>query len=404
MQNGGISSFIFATIGGTLRRVVAMLRSDRYIARQVLVTTVFAVAILSIVLVLGTLFKVARPMLVEDRASIWLVLKVLVSVMPATLMFTMPWGFLVAIMLVFSRLSADNEILSLRLAGHSLFRIALPALVIGLLLSVLSFYLNATVAPNSKAAQKDILYNTIQRDPGALLEPGIVQSRMKEGQVYVEQRNGSELVNFHFLKFDDGSEPEAKSEDDDEDDDASSLGDVSGNAYVFAQSASLQVDQDKQLLRLSLEGCYFETEDKKGQIQPIFADNLQPVLFDFAAFQRRGRDRPSGMTNAAIHDKIANPGDLSERKITKLEVELAKRYAFSGACFAFAAIGIPLALGRQRRDSSSGFGLSLAVAGVYFLLLIIGENTDEKAMLFMTLPNVLAVVIGFFLLARRDRR
>lgn len=387
-----------------------MLRIDRYIVRQVLVTTVFAVVILSMVLVLGTLFKVARPMLVEDKASIFLVLKVLLSVMPSTLMFTLPWGFLVAIMLVFSRLSADNEIVSLRLSGLSHLRIAAPALLLGAILSALSFYLNASVAPNSKAAQKDILYNTIQRDPGALLEPGIVQSRMKEGQIYVEDREGSNLNDFHFLKFssgeDDGAAGKKTSTEADEADDdiTDSPADITGNAYAFARSATLVVDKQKKLLRLSLEECYFETEDSDGLLQPVFTDSLQPVLFDFAEFERRGRDKPSGMTNEMIHAKLADPGDLPERKISRLEVELSKRYAFSGACFAFAAIGIPLALGRQRKDSSSGFGISLAIAGVYFLLLIIGENAKDKAGIVMLVPNVAAVVLGFYLLRRRDFR
>jgi lipopolysaccharide export system permease protein len=44
--------------------------SDRYIGRQVLFGTLAAVAVLSLVLVLGRLFKDIRPLLVDKQAPL----------------------------------------------------------------------------------------------------------------------------------------------------------------------------------------------------------------------------------------------------------------------------------------------------------------------------------------------
>ena len=44
-------------------------------------------------------------------------------VLPFSLIFTIPWGLLTAILLVFGRLSADNELIALRSNGVSIGRI-----------------------------------------------------------------------------------------------------------------------------------------------------------------------------------------------------------------------------------------------------------------------------------------
>ena len=56
--------------------------SDRYIARQILVGTLYAIVVLSLVLVMGNLFKQARPLLVEQHAPLGLVLRFVINVLP----------------------------------------------------------------------------------------------------------------------------------------------------------------------------------------------------------------------------------------------------------------------------------------------------------------------------------
>ena len=74
-----------------------------------------------------------------------------------SLIYTVPWGFLSAVLLVFGRLSSDNEITSFRVAGLSLVRLAVPVFVIGALLSLLSLWLNTTVVPRSMATTMQLV-------------------------------------------------------------------------------------------------------------------------------------------------------------------------------------------------------------------------------------------------------
>ena len=355
---------------------------DRYIGRQVLVSTLFAVAVLSTILVLGSVFKFARPLLVEDRAPLLQLLKVVLSVMPATLMFTLPWGFLAAVLLTLGRLSSSNELVGMRMSGTSLLRITLPVFVLGAAFSGLSFWLNSEVAPRAKAEQKSLIYQTISNDPGGLLEPGAVQSRLKEGRIYVEEKSGDTLKNFHFHRFGESDDDPA--------------------AYVFARTADLVVDREQRQLRLSLKDAYFESTDKDGTPILAFAGSAEPLLFDIARWEKKSRRKTSGLASSEIKTELAaNPG-LSEKKENSYRVELAKRSSFSLACLSFAFIGVPLAIGSSRRDSSKGLGLSLAVAGLYFLSLILAEDAGSASRYLVWLPNLLCIAAGLTLLRRKS--
>ena len=90
---------------------------DRYIARQLLGVTALGVMALSALLLLGNLFKELRPLLVENKAPISIVLEFIFQVIPFSLMFSIPWGFLTAVLLVYGRLASDNELTSMRMSG-----------------------------------------------------------------------------------------------------------------------------------------------------------------------------------------------------------------------------------------------------------------------------------------------
>ncbi len=362
---------------------------DRYIGKQVLIGTLFAVTVLSLVLVMGSLFKFARPLLVEQRAPISQLAQVVISVMPATLMFTLPWGFLAAVLLVIGRLSSGSELVGMRMAGNSLPRIAAPVFVIGALLSVMAFYINADLAPAAKAEQKSLIYRTIRDNPGALLDPGVVQQSLKEGRVYVEDRDGEVLKRFHFYQF---PEIDKKSEE------------YKAGAYVYAEQANLVVDRESKQLRLSLTDAYFESADKEGVPKIFYSGSAEPLLFDVGAWEKKGKNKPSGMTSQTIMERLSQPEKETPKMLRRLKVELAKRSSFSMACLSFAFIGVPLAIGSQRRDSSRGITLSLVVAGAYFIFLIAAEGAGDAAPYVLWLPNIICILLGCWLLKRAKFR
>ena len=130
---------------------------DRYIARQLLGVTALGVMALSALLLLGNLFKELRPLLVENKAPISIVLEFIFQVIPFSLMFSIPWGFLTAVLLVYGRLASDNELTSMRMSGMSLWRLSAPAIAIGIALSGLCYWINIDIAPRAKQSISELL-------------------------------------------------------------------------------------------------------------------------------------------------------------------------------------------------------------------------------------------------------
>ena len=145
---------------------------DRYIARQLLGVTALGVMALSALLLLGNLFKELRPLLVENKAPISIVLEFIFQVIPFSLMFSIPWGFLTAVLLVYGRLASDNELTSMRMSGMSLWRLSAPAIAIGIALSGLCYWINIDIAPRAKQSISELLIKAASINPKGLLNEG----------------------------------------------------------------------------------------------------------------------------------------------------------------------------------------------------------------------------------------
>ncbi len=362
--------------------------SDRYIGKQVLSGTLYAVLVLGVVLVLGNLFKQIQPLLVDQRAPLSLVLRFVINVLPLSLMYTIPWGFLSAVLLVFGRLSSDQEITSFRVAGLSLVRLSAPVFVIGILLSLLSLWLNINVVPFSKASSKQLIYEHAARDPDSLLKPGVVQGDFKGDatdvqKLLIEGKSGLWVEGFHFYIL-----PQTEE----------GAGEMT---YVHATRAALTIDPIKSQLRVKLEDAYFESRDREGKMELSFAGEAEPLLIDLKTPQDR-KLSVSSMSNDQIRHEMATNPTLSGDKKRKMQREIMTRYSFSMACFAFAFVAVPLGLQTRRRDTSRGLIISLLIGSGYFLVTMLADQFKTSLGMAMTLwaPNILCVVLGLFLFRR----
>ncbi len=362
--------------------------SDRYIGKQVLLGTLYAVMVLGIVLVLGKLFQEIQPLLVEMKAPLGLVARFVISVLPLSLMYTIPWGFLSAVLVVFGRLSSNQEITSFRVAGISLVRLSMPVFVIGTALSGLSLWLNIHVVPHSKATSKQLIFDQAVRDPKSLLKPGVVQGDFKgDGEnlqkILIEGKSADWVEGFHFYLLPRAGEV------------------VKGPTYVHAARAALSINPEKTQLSLKLEDAYSESTDEKGGLDSGFAGEAEPLVIDLTDPRER-RVRPSAMSNEQILQEIQRNRTLTPEKTVRMRQEIMKRYSFSMACLAFAFVAVPLGLQSRRQDTSHGLVVSLLIGTGYFLVTMLADEfrTDTGVALVLWLPNAACFLLGLFLFRR----
>src|SRR3979490_2874184 len=105
---------------------------DRFISRELIVNLLFAIFVLSLVLVVGNIFRKLLPLLVNHDVPVEYRLRFLAHVLPFSLIFTIPWGLLTAILLVYGRLSAHNDRTGIDRNRIKVTRVCLPLAAIAL--------------------------------------------------------------------------------------------------------------------------------------------------------------------------------------------------------------------------------------------------------------------------------
>jgi len=121
--------------------------------------------------------------------------------------------------------------------------------------------------------------------------------------------------------------------------------------------------------------------------------------------KRMSNDDPESMSRFEIAE-IVRSGQLTQNALRKYVTTYQEKLARPFACFVFILIAIPFGL-RQIRSSGSaglGFGLSLAIVFVYYVVMTIcsfaGEAFLAFAALWAWMPNILFTAIGLARLRR----
>ena len=383
---------------------------DRYVSRQVLMTSSFAVAVLSVVLVLGNVFKQLLELLVNHSVPSEFILSFIAYILPFSLTFTIPWGFLTAVLLVFGKMSAENELIALRSSGISIPRICLPVAGIALVLVGICLWINVDVAPRAQVKMKEALFNIATSNPLAMFGSDKVIDEFPGKKIYVEQNDGPELKNILVYEMSEQFDPVK---------------------VVFARRGMISTDVANKRLLLQLFGARFEERDQNEPQnvlkirQGITAkETTFPISLEELYEKNKRRKGLSTLTIRELLERLnavdpPSSKQLSPERIAKelaqkaedhsaARTEVSKRFSFALATFAFGLIGVPLAITAHRKETSIGFMLSLVVAFVYFFFIILADTVRSNPKFYpeyvVWMPNVLCLGLGIWLFRRLSRR
>jgi lipopolysaccharide export LptBFGC system permease protein LptF len=182
----------------------------RYILFSVTGTFLITLLVLIGILCLGNLLKIAD--LILRGMNPVLILQFFGFLVIRLLEYAIPMGILTAAILVFGRLSADNEITGMRACGIGLRAIISPVIFLGLVLTLVCLYLQNTAIPNYGFATRRLKAQIGLQDPDALLQPGETISlpgytinfdRKEDGylhRVQINQYERQELASIIFAK------------------------------------------------------------------------------------------------------------------------------------------------------------------------------------------------------------
>ncbi|NDE84958.1 MAG: YjgP/YjgQ family permease [Verrucomicrobia bacterium] len=349
----------------------------RYLTAQMMAATAGAVAVLSLIIVLGNAFKQIFELLVNDELPISLIFK---------------WGILVAALIVFGRMSQDLELQAVRAAGIGLIPLVAPVILFGLFLSFVCFYNNAVLVPVTLQKFKSVLLDIGRDNPAFLIRAGEAMDRFPGYRIYIGQKNGAELTDINIWELSPSGVPRRN---------------------IRAEKGSLSADLDDLSLTITLLKA---RQEERGE-NP---NDLSTLRAGLSADQLPLKISLRGFLNPEdLQDiRIAGLGDLTNRILSPVEgyvdpkqvypmlTEMQKRISFALAPFTLLLVGIPLGIRVQRKETSVGVVISFFVVMAYYALILLAEGLKNRGgaypELIVWLPNLILQAYGFFLLWRAN--
>ena len=379
-----------------------------YLIRQVLATLVMTVLVFTFVLLLGNGLKQIMPLLINQQAPVMLVGKAALLLIPWVLAYALPIGMLTAALLVFGRFSADQELLAARASGISLVSLVTPVILLSLALSGVCAWLNCEVAPRCRVA-------FIEVKDSAILSSGAIH--LRSGQTY---QIGQYSIYAGKVSAD-GLHLETV---------RIWVSDKNGNLDKWCQapSGTISFEGLDKVPSLALNDAYGAYRTADGWLPGPHAGKFLPPITPEEGRKSVSEVQVSDMTLRELLRKIQQveaapsqptPGpdqaelkkrikEMKEYRLTSLEVNLHREIAFSFACIGFTLVGIPLGIRSNRRETSVGIFIALALLALYYSFVALGlawENQPERfPQIFMWLPNLIFQAVGGFLLWRANRR
>ena len=350
-----------------------------YIIREIASLFLLGIMVFTLILLMGRLIKLT-DLVISRGVPLADVSRMILYLMPSFLVFTIPMAFLLAVLLAFGRLSADNEITVMKAGGISLMQLMPPVVLCGLSAALLTLAASTVGVPWGNSAFKSLSFDVMKQNVAATIRekvfwddiPGIVMYT----EHYDEERHALKGVIIH-----DGRDQKRP-------------------LTIFAADGVIGGAAGQQDIRLVLNN---------GSIHVAgTADEYRLVHFGEYIMTIGGGGQGSGLGRNELDMSVAELGQQINNSATtkalrlKTLSELHSRFAFPFASLVFAVVAVPLGMQNRRSGKSAGFATSIGVLLAYYILQSLLRTLAEKGTLppalALWLPNLIFLGLGWYLL------
>ena len=373
---------------------------ERYVFGSFLSSFVLAFLVLSFVLTIGLLVQIIGYIM--DGVPMSLVGEFCMVSLPETLQWSMPLALLVSAILVFSRMSADSEIAAMKACGVNLLTVMKWPVLFGLACTLLGFWVNNEIVPRGHEIRRTLKTKVSVRTGLSILEPGRVIDDFPKVKLYFDRKEGNWLYDLVVLDY---SNPGLDRM-------------VTADKALVTQNGT---DIDFELYHMTVDPVdeKHRTMARANRFVYTMKDVIKESKYtkrpkDFRFLEMLGQIKALGARKAgkakfsevdlsAVKDVqmrryIEGLRDAAPRELSTHKVELSKRFVFAMASVCFVLIGIPLGIRSQRKESTIGMAISLAVSLGYYVVVILMLSCEEiytiRPEILIWIPVVVCMVLS----------
>ncbi|NQT75248.1 MAG: YjgP/YjgQ family permease [Candidatus Omnitrophica bacterium] len=352
-----------------------------YLLKEISMMFFLSLLVFTFALVTGNLVKLA-DLVINKGVDIALVGKLFFFLVPFLLSYTIPMSALSATLLVFGRLSSDNEITAMRAHGINLYRATSPLIIAGAILSLFSIILNDRILPESHFASRKIVKNIGVKTPSAYLESGTFIKTFKDYIIFIHEIDKNKLKGIRIYQ----------------------LQEDRPTRTIIAKNGEFISLENQNAIKLKLvDGTSDEPNPKnpthfyKLNFKTYYLTlNVDKALASEDYIQKK----PKEMNFQEIKQEIKKLG-IHHIDAPALIAEFHRKISISFASIVFVIMGISLGIFTRRGEKTVQFAIALCVIVLYYLLMAGGMAISLKGVqpigLWMYLPNVLFAIVGVVL-------
>ena len=348
----------------------------RYILGEMIPTFFMGVFVFIIILLMFQALRLTEQVIVHG-VKITVIAEMMAYLSTSFLPILFPMSLLFAVLLTYSRLSADAEIVAFRAVGLGMPSIIAPAVILSLLIGILSLQTSFHIAPWGNRQFELLITKLASEKPTVAIKEATFSKDFFDLVVYANRVDSRTGKLDHVFIYDERS--------------------AETPITVIAREGQIMQDQESgghaASLRLTDGSIHRTSEGRHTKIDfgtyDVFLS--EPVQTNIS------NKSPPSLTIEELNGRLKERNLNNDVKL-ELQTEFHKRLALGFACVLFALIGVGLGTTTNRRNVKSG-GMVICVGLIisYYILYVVAEGASRKGQL----PPYIAMWLadGLFTLA-----
>ncbi|GHV90278.1 membrane protein [Spirochaetia bacterium] len=428
---------------GVMDRRVGISRSVswtlfRYIVSETLFSFLVAFLFFFFIFFVNQLLLLAQEILTK-RVPFGQVALLVLYAIPSIIALSSPFASLVGTLMTIGRMTSDNEILVMLSSGLSYRTVFIPAIVVGVLISMLSFFANDVLLPAGTVQFNRLYRKILVSTPALELEANSVK-RFKDTVIVTGDVTGNAIDNVLILdRTSDGERRvimarNAELTDRGKEglsldlDDAfiQSSKETARTDYDYASSSYLQYWMPQEDLiqavssitprEMSSIDVYREMVIKKAELNIRLDDRRNRITaqaLDLELSLRKGPDyeewnrRAASLANFTREIQTLKATE-QDRSLLIYRLEFYKKFSIPFGALSFVFLSVSLGLLAKKSGQTVGFIFGLLISVLYWAMLLGGQTLGIRLgyspFWSMWFPNILAVSVGLLMGIIRIRK
>ncbi|MDR2427075.1 MAG: LptF/LptG family permease [Endomicrobium sp.] len=372
-----------------------------YIIKEFCGSFIFGLAVFSMILLLDQVFQLV-DLFLSKGVALWLVIKLFIFILPNILTLAIPMAVLFGVLIAYGRLSEDNEITAMKATGADYKTLSVPIIIFVALISFFLVFFNHFWSPSMHGNFRSLFEEIIMKRPLVRFdEKSIV--KLGDYQIYANKVNSLDntMSGINIYRFEKDEKEKRRQSYQEKKEEWEH-----GSWRIAASSAAVKVYLNGVQMKL-FDGYWQRAHpsDIKNMIHMTF--KTYTFFIPLTDAKKANNTTMQQLSSVEILKTIKQYKEQNLPYIV-YAIEFWMRWILALAPIAFALVAVPIGIMAGKGGKAIGFGMSLGVIFVYYMLLVIAMNLSEKnyadPKFIMWLPNAVISSAGVFLFIKMVKK